>query len=243
MEKIHVLIVEDDPEMAEELKNELLELQYRVTAANNLTEAIGQFHLSQPDIVLIDIVLNGEKGGIKLAQHIYQDQSKRVPVLFLTNMQDRETFEQARRTVPCGYLLKPYNPMELVYAIELALEQFYSPDQADTKREEVKCLFVKKRDRMVKLQFEDVEYIQVEGRYCQLHTAKENYLIQYSLKELQELLPASSFVRIHRTYVVQVDSIRSLSPQDSTVEMKGGKLLPLSRRYLQAIKQNYKILV
>ena len=78
------------------------------------------FARTRPDLVMLEIHLKGEASGVDFA-HKLRELSD-VPVVFLTSSTDRETYEQARRTLPHAYLIKPIDPLALQSAVELALQ-------------------------------------------------------------------------------------------------------------------------
>ena len=123
--KIRILIIEDEALQAQSLKEALEERGYEVTAvANNLKDALGYYYAQKPDIVIVDVYLNGKPDGIVFAQRINENKFTLKPFAFLTSSIDRKTFEQARITNPYCYLIKPFNVLELEFAIELAIEKF-----------------------------------------------------------------------------------------------------------------------
>lgn len=115
-----ILIVEDDPLVAEALKLQLVDCGYQISAMVNSGEAaIDRTQASSPDLVLMDIMLAGEMDGIEAAQKIRT--SCDIPVLYLTAYADDEFFRRAQVTEPYAYLLKPSTPREIQLAIEIAL--------------------------------------------------------------------------------------------------------------------------
>ena len=114
-----ILVVEDDPNVSMVLCARLESLGYRVidTAASGL-EAIRLFYRHRPDLVTMDILLEGEMNGIQAAAKITERSD--VPIIFMTCLSDRAVFESAIQTNPYGYIVKPYDINELRSAIEIA---------------------------------------------------------------------------------------------------------------------------
>jgi len=126
MTKIQILLIEDEPHEAQKIKAYLEEENnFNVVAiATNLKEALGIYFSEKIDIVLVDIFLNNKPDGIVFAETIMQNKQTLRPFVFLTNATSRAIFESAKLTKPYSYLLKPFNELELQYALELALEKF-----------------------------------------------------------------------------------------------------------------------
>ena len=119
-ENRHVLVVEDECTSAMLLEFQLLKLGYSVAGiASSGEEAIQMATENQPDLVLMDIHLDGKLDGIETARLLRS--SSEIPVVFLTATLDEKTLERARPTNPCGYLSKPIQEQELRNILQLAL--------------------------------------------------------------------------------------------------------------------------
>ena len=120
MAKTQVLIVEDEHVVAEDIKESLQILGYDVSAiAYSKDEAVEKAQETNPDLVLMDIVLKGETSGLEAAGIIRSRLD--IPVVYLTAYADEKTLEQAKITEAFGYIIKPFKDRELHTAIEMAL--------------------------------------------------------------------------------------------------------------------------
>ncbi|WAC12978.1 response regulator transcription factor [Dyadobacter pollutisoli] len=123
MSEIRVLIVEDDPIIAEDIKEMLTNVDYTVLGiAYSKMEAIRLIDLYAPDLALLDINLNGSYEGFDIATHI--NNTRKIPFLYLTSYSGKEFVNQAKITSPMGYIIKPFNEAELYSSIEVALYNF-----------------------------------------------------------------------------------------------------------------------
>lgn len=243
MEKLHVLVIEDEADNFDLLKKELEAFEYEVSHADNLKDALGLYYTISPDIVIVDIFLHGQKDGIEFARKICENPSTLRPFLFLTSASDRNTFSEAKLTGPYSYLIKPFNPLELEYAIELAIEKYNDEViNLGVQTGYSSCFLVKKQNKMFKIEPKELDYIKVESRYCELYSGKEMYVVQSSLKEMLHKLPENLFVRIHRNYLVNFKQVKEIAAQDATVILKDGTELLLSRRYLDEIKKHVQVI-
>ena len=115
-----IMIVEDEGIVAMDMSFQLQDMGYLVCGiADNSEDAIALAQLHKPQLVLMDIVINGKVDGIDTAKHI--SRGLHIPVVFLTAYSDPSTVERAARTAPYGYLTKPFQAGELRAAIEVAL--------------------------------------------------------------------------------------------------------------------------
>jgi PAS domain S-box-containing protein len=120
LENKKILVVEDEIIVSKNLKNRLENLGYSVPAiVTSGEDAIIKSDEIKPDLVLMDIMLEGDVDGIEAADHISKNYN--IPVIYLTAYGDNETLERAKITDPYGYILKPFEVRELHNNIEIAL--------------------------------------------------------------------------------------------------------------------------
>ena len=125
MAKIKVLIVEDEPPIAQEIQFILESEGYDVVGiAHSSTKALDLIASRNPDIALLDISIKGDKNGVDLA-HIINEKYK-IPFVFVTSFSDKLTLEKVKDTYPYGYIVKPYKDKDLAPALEVALLRFDS---------------------------------------------------------------------------------------------------------------------
>ena len=118
-----ILIVEDELIVAENLSIILQQIGYEIVGIVNAGEkVIENVTATNPDLVLMDIMLQGEIDGITAAEQIYQQ--FHVPVIYMTAYADDNTIERAKKTEPYGYLVKPFEIIDLKTTIEIALQKY-----------------------------------------------------------------------------------------------------------------------
>jgi DNA-binding LytR/AlgR family response regulator len=204
MDKINILLIEDTKSEEEALTSVLLENDYNIVGvATNYTEALTLFYQHKVDLVIIDVFLNGQPEGITFAETITITPNVAKPFVFLTSSKDRQIFERAKLTKPFSFLLKPFNELEVLYAIEMAIEKFYEQTNVFVSEEQDTVignshLFIKKKNALKKVALQDIIYIEVEERYCNIITSNENYLVALSLTKITEFLDTNTFAKTHR---------------------------------------------
>jgi len=115
-----ILVVEDESIVAEDLRDSPINLGYEVPSVVSSGEkAIRTAMDISPDLVLMDIVLQGEMDGIEAAKQIRFNYD--IPVVYLTSYSDEQILERAKITEPYGYIIKPFKERELNINIEIAL--------------------------------------------------------------------------------------------------------------------------
>lgn len=120
MEKTRILIVEDEGLVARDLESMVRNLGYRVVGiCSTAEEALGLIKTRRPDLIIMDIVLQGRMDGIKAADEIRRRYN--LPIIFLTAHTDAATFQRAKVTNPLAFVHKPVEQKELLTMIEMAL--------------------------------------------------------------------------------------------------------------------------
>lgn len=117
---VKILIAEDEAIIAADLEKSLQKLNYQVVGIENSGESVIKAAREKaPDLILMDIMLNGKINGIKAAQQIKEDLD--IPVIYLTAYADEKTVQNAKITDPFGYILKPFDEINLNSHIQIAL--------------------------------------------------------------------------------------------------------------------------
>ncbi len=122
MVKAKILVVEDEALVAKDMGMVLTDLGYDVVGyAASADDAVKKAAALEPDLILMDIVLKGQKTGIDAS---YEIKAKRdIPILFLTAYTDITLIDKAKNTEPYAYLVKPFHEKQLLAAIEMALHK------------------------------------------------------------------------------------------------------------------------
>ena len=117
-----LLIVEDEAIVAMDIESKLEDSGYLVIGvARSGEDAVRMAYEKSPDLILMDINLQGDMDGVVAAKNIRERRS--VPVVFLTALGDRDTLQRAKITEPLGYLLKPFDERDLYAAVEVGLHK------------------------------------------------------------------------------------------------------------------------
>jgi two-component system LytT family response regulator len=243
MDNINILIIEDLPSESDALVKVLSENNYTVVGvATSFSEALKMFYKNPVDIIVIDIFLDGKPDGILFAETISIIPNAIKPFVFLTSSKDRQIFEKAKLTHPFSFLLKPFNELEILYAIEMAVESFYAqPDVFSSEDENTviskEYLYVKNNNSLKKVLISTILYIEVEDRYCNIVTESKKFMISISLSKITELLDENKFCRTHRNYIVNIEKIEEIVLSDNLVILKGNHKITLSGNYKDLIKR------
>lgn len=244
MDNVNVLIIEDLVAESDALVKVLAANNYTVAGvARNFKDALNLFYKVKVDIVIIDIFLNGVPEGITFAETISVVPNASKPFVFLSSSTDRKIFERAKLTQPFSFLMKPFNELEVLYAIEMAVEKFYEQTDVFFNEEEEdtvisnEYLFIKKGKSLKKVKISDIIYIDVEEKYCNIITEKEKFVILISLTKILKLLDNAVFCRTHRNFIVNIEKIIEIIPADNLILLVGNHKATLSEKYKDIIKK------
>ena len=139
--KLHkIFIVEDEKIIAKDLEIRLKRRNYQVVgSATNCDDALAGIASSRPDLILMDIMIDGEKDGIETAYLVKQDFD--IPIIFLTAYADEATFQRAKLSDPFGYLIKPFQERDLDLTIQTVLQKHALEMRIKENEERYRLLF------------------------------------------------------------------------------------------------------
>jgi DNA-binding LytR/AlgR family response regulator len=252
--KEKLLIVEDEFSIAMDMKMRLEKMGYAVMEiCVSYEEALLSLAEEKPSLVLMDINLNKDKNGIDVAEKVHKTFD--LPVVFVTAFSDRATFEKAMSTRPFGYVVKPFKDTDLDNAIRIALAQHQTlsdknteinflknaaPATVKTSAQEEAHIFVKVKGQLEKVFVNDFIFLEALDNYTNIYTTQKKYTINAFLKDLHQQLPEEKFMRIHRSYVVNVDAIKSID--DNLLYLKNNTSIPISKSYRSEFMNRIKII-
>lgn len=231
MEKLRILIVEDDAMIAESMTDILLTLDHEVAGlASDAQTALQMVKDLNPDLALLDIQINGEEDGIDLAEKLSQEVN--MPFIFTTAFADSDTIERAKELGPYGYILKPYGIKDVNVAIEIAMKNWKNTEILKEKNEAAELknnqLWVKTDSRLVRITDDEIQYIEAKGDYALFKTESKSYIVHSTMKNIENKLNQSKFLKVHRSFIVNLEHVVDI--EDSNLLIKD-KIIPISRSH------------
>lgn len=233
---IKILIVEDEMVIGANISLQLTGLGYDVIGiVPRSEEAIACVQQECPDIVLMDINLKGDVDGVETSKLILKDHD--VAIIYLTANADDANFNRAKNTHPYGFISKPFKKLDLQRAIELTIDRLKneSSEKEASKSDSVSetdpfilsnCIFVRHHEKMVKVNIQDILYIEAERNYCRIYSKDKEYLLVMTLKDMDEKLPNKHFLRVHRSFIVNLSQIQEIATSHIVI---GKKAIPVSK--------------
>ncbi|MEW5910527.1 MAG: PAS domain S-box protein, partial [Thermodesulfobacteriota bacterium] len=139
MKKASVMIVEDDRVLIEYLKDTLEESGFKIgRVVQSGEEAVTSMDVKIPDLILMDILLEGKMNGLDAAKAIRQHHD--IPIVFLTSHENNEMIQQAKSAGAYGYLLKPFDHRLLRVTVEMALSRHHMEQQLKENEERYRSI-------------------------------------------------------------------------------------------------------
>lgn len=247
-QQFKILIVEDERLVARDISERLKQKGYDIAGiADNYTVALQLFNEHDPDLVLLDINIKGDKDGIDIAQQI--NHTKPTPFIFITAQTDAETLQKAKDTFPSAYLVKPFTTTHLAVSIDLALHNFSyqkkTDSAADLENQEEGNLytkqdfvFIKDSNCYIKINQNDVYMIESDGNYVKIHTPEKRYFIRCTLNKAIVKMNQPYFVRVHRSFCVNINKITRFNEQEITLEELK---VPIGRNYKEDFIKHFDL--
>lgn len=237
MSKVKILVVEDELIIAEDIRMMLEDLGYTVIGTvPDYSEAVELIDKNLPDVVLIDILLAGEKDGITLAETIREKYN--LPFIFITSHSDTVTVERAKSVHPDGYLVKPFEKKDLYTSIEIAFSNFISKEEKEVEHENSfflkDSIFIRKDYLLIKIRFNELKWVKSDGNYLELYCKDEKHLVRSSMKNFVQRLPVNRFLQVHKSYLVNLEYIKSIDHRNVRIDEE---MIPIGRAFLDDIKK------
>lgn len=255
MPALRCLIVDDEPLARKRLRRLLREHGEVeiVGECRNGREAVDSIKSHRPDLVFLDIQMPGGD-GFDVVDRVGLEHMPRVIFVTAHSVHAVRAFE----VDALDYLLKPYDAERLKKAIQKARS---SPVPHDNDRAEallrllqsvertrgessyMRRLLVRNRGRAILARVEMVDWIEAAGKYVPLHCGDDVHLLRQGISELAKSLDPSKFQRIHRSTIVNLDSVREFQPTfhgQLHAILRDGNPLVVSRRYRSRLQSGIK---
>ena len=237
---IRVLVVDDDESIVEMIRMGLEAEDMRVNTAGDGAEALEVLHKIPVDVVLLDIMMPRVDGWMALMEIRNDPVTADIPVIMLTaKTQDLARILAFKQGVQ-QYVTKPFNMMELVARIQ-SLMKARQRTAAPAGEGDFRKLAVRKSGRTVLLDLEDVVYISAKNKSTYVHTYENQYLVDLTLSELEERLPAEVFRRLHRSYMINLNKVKEIARAEGAYQVvmadRDETQIPVARRQVKLFRE------
>jgi DNA-binding LytR/AlgR family response regulator len=171
--------------------------------------------------------------GLELTKNLA---NKRPVIIFITSK--KEYAVDAFELNVVDYIIKPVTSSRFIQAIDKAREVLES-NREEVNLKEDEFVFIRDSNIVRRLKLDNILYAEAMGDYVKLYTPEKFYAIHSTLKTVEERLPTSRFLRVHRSYLVAIDKIDTL---EGGALIINGKPLPVADTYRSALNKRMNIL-
>ena len=228
--KIKCIIIDDEPLAAEVIAKHLSEFSNMelVNTFKNPLEALGSIESGEIDVVFIDINMP-KMNGLDFIKSI-----EATPYFIITTAYREYAVESFDLDV-LDYLVKPVPFARFLKSINKLSQKFLSDRSLESAAQnlEKSFIFLKVDKKLIKIKFEDINYIESLKDYIKVFTTTGDYLAHKTLSGITEELPKSQFLRLQRSFTVALDKIQAVEGNSVLV---AGKRIPIGRKYINHAK-------
>lgn len=245
-EKVRVLVIEDNMIIAADVSMQLTKLGYDIVSIHTKAEsALEYLEKDLVDVVLMDIELAGKMNGIEAAVHILN--TSKTPVIFLTSNTDDSTFQKALEAKPFAFVPKPLRIAELERTLQLVVSRrqieevsIFEKQDNDHLTYMEDRLFIRHKNQMIKVNLSEIQFAKADRNYCKLQTDKQSFYLSIPLISIEAKLPSDQFIRVHRSYLVNIKKIESVNENLEYLCIEGNEI-PISRRLKDEVAKRIKM--
>ncbi|MCE7990882.1 MAG: response regulator transcription factor [Roseivirga sp.] len=229
MTSVNCLILDDEPIARDIIKAHVSKVSgwQVVGSCQRATEAYEVLLNKEVDVIFLDIEMPGTT-GIDFLKSL-----KKPPLVIFTTAYQQYAVDGFDLNI-ADYLLKPITIERFLQAVEKVKQLLTNTPEAT----EASHCFIKHEGKLVKIQFEDIAYIQAEKDFSSLYLSHEKLFVSMHLKMFEDLLPSHSFTRIHRSYIIPHGKVEAIN--GNTVQIKGTEI-PIGSSYKEALFKALKI--
>jgi len=218
-------IIIDDDKLSRRIIEEYIKKTESICLAgsfNNATEAINFLRNDEPiDLIFLDIEMP-EMTGIEFLGSLTN-----IPQVIIVSSKEKYALNAFDYDVT-DYILKPVSYPRFIKAIDKAIER-YNKQTSPNGRD---CIFVKRNFSLIKLKFSDILWIEALENYVSFFTFNDKFTVHFTLKAIEKKLSPKVFLRVHRSYIVNINAIEVI--EDNSIAIKnneGIRIIPIGKSY------------
>ena len=231
---MNALIV-DDNKIARTTMKQLASQVKDITLVGECANAMDAYNLLQEhrvDLVFLDIEMPGMT-GLELTKNL----GNKKPIIIFTTSKKEYAAEAFELNV-ADYIVKPVTPARFIQAVDKTREILQSNTE-EFKLNDEEFIFIRDSNIVRRLKLDEILFAEAMGDYVKLYIPQKFYAIHTTLKAVEERLPASKFLRVHRSYIVAVTKIDTI--EDGALVING-RPVPVADNYRAALNKRMNIL-
>lgn len=228
---INCIIVDDEPIARDILKTYIAQVPYLtlVASCDDAFEAMQVLNKKEIDLIILDINMP-RLTGFEMLRSL-----KKHPAVIITSAYPEYALEGFELSVT-DYLLKPFSFPRFVQATEKVVNRNQDPTTSDRTVDDEDFLMVKSDKKLTKIFFEEIEYVEAYGNYIFIYLNNgERIMSKQTLTQFEEQLPAHKFIRIHKSYLLSLKSVKYLEGNEVALT---SRKLPIGKVYRENLMKS-----
>lgn len=223
----NIFIVEDEVDLAENVENILILFGYTIVGKEGDGEKAFDLILKlKPDLILMDVMLKGKISGIDLTQMIRQVSD--IPIIFITAHSDKYYLDRISTLNYDSYILKPFSKEVLISTIYLSSLKQNNVSSTNN------VLNIRDKGFIVPLKEDEIMMLKADGLYTRICTTEREYVVRDILKDVNSRLSAKKFLRIHKSYIVNLDFVTAFNSKEVSVKKY---IVPIRRGFFKQLSE------
>jgi DNA-binding LytR/AlgR family response regulator len=236
---MNCIIIDDDKfatKVIEEFVNKTEGLNLVGTYSNPVSaiHALSQTNTEEPiQLIFLDIEMP-EMSGIDFLKSLTV-----IPQVIIFSSQDKYALESYEYDVT-DYLLKPVQYARFIKAVNKARERFEKKENLAKKSTEI---FIKNNSSLVRVKYDDILWIEALENYVVVNTFKDKYTIHFTMKSISDKMPMDKFVRVHRSFIVNLSKIKLIEDNSVIIRTEtGSKVIPIGKSYKDKLMDDINLI-
>jgi DNA-binding LytR/AlgR family response regulator len=232
-------IIIDDDKLSTKIIQEFVEKTDDLKLAGNFDSAVSAINylskqgIEPVDLIFLDIEMP-EMSGIDFLKSL-----DALPQVIVYSSQEKYAIDSYEYNVT-DYLLKPVQYGRFIKAVKRARERF---EEKETVTRESNEIFVKNNSSLVRVKYDDILWIEALENYVVLNTFKDKFTIHFTMKAISEKMPTDRYVRVHRSFIVNINKIKVIEDNSVIINYEGGtKIIPIGKSYKDKLMDDINLI-
>lgn len=234
---MNCIVIDDDRlsrKIIEESVNKTAFLD-NVGSFDNAVDAIGLLKsVKEIQLIFLDIEMPGMT-GIEFIKTL-----KNPPQIIIVSSKEQYAIEAFEYDVT-DYLLKPFTYGRFFKAADKAYSIYVKDPVSNEGKSEI---FIKKNSSLIRLKYDDILWVEALENYVIVNTYDDKFTIHFTMKSIEKKLPVTKFSRVHRSYIVNTNSINLIEDNSIIIPVEGGKKsIPIGKSYKDKLMNDLNLMI
>jgi len=234
-------IVVDDDQLSRKVIEEFVNKTESLTLVNSFSSAVDainelQRNKDEVDLIFLDVEMP-EMSGIEFLKSLQN--SPQVIIISAKETYALEAFEYD----VTDYILKPVSYSRFFKAVSKVQKRANLKEEVSAFSETSDEIFIKKNSVLVRLKYDDILFVEALENYVIVTTYNEKFTIHFTMKSILNRLPEKKFKRVHRSYIININTIKGIEDNSIIIELEEGKkLIPIGKSYKENLMNDINLI-